>query len=166
MLHVFRSLPVARETCRPEALPASSEPYRHDTVTLGWEERLKTRARRQSDGGFEFGTALQRGVTLRAGDCFVFDADRIRVEVVEAAEPVFVIEPASAEEWGLFAYFIGNSHQPMMLAGSAIVCPDVPGMDQVLGYHEIPYSRDRRAFTPISFAGDAAHASHRHAPLG
>ena len=34
----------------------------------------------------------------------------------------------------------------------AIVCPDVPGMEQVLTYHVIPFTREQRAFTPVSQA--------------
>ena len=164
MLHVFKSLPVAREVCRADALPAAASSYRRDTITLGWEERLKTRARRRSDAGLEFGTALPRGTMLHAGDCLLLNAERIVVEVVEDAEAVFVIRPSSAEQWGVFAYFSGNSHPPMMVAGDAIVCPDVPGMDQVLDYHEIPFTRDRRSFTPVSVLGDAVGARHQHAP--
>jgi urease accessory protein len=161
---VFKSLPVARAVCRVDSLPDAAGSYRRDTITLGWEERLKTRVRRRSDGGFEFGMALPRGTALRAGDCLLLDAEQVAVEVVEDADPVLVIRPASTEQWGLFAYFIGNSHQPMMIAGDVIVCPDVPGMDRVLEYHEIPFSRDRRAFTPVSFMGDAIGPAHQHAP--
>ncbi len=52
------------------------------TSTLGWEERLKVRARRESDTGFEFATALPRGTVLRDGDCFVFDD--LKIVVVRA----------------------------------------------------------------------------------
>src|SRR6185503_16264789 len=121
---------VVRAICRADALPEGTGAYRRDTITLGWEERLKTRGRRRSDGGFEFGTTLARGTTLRDGDAFVLPEEMIVVVVVERPEAVFVIEPRMPAEWGLFAYCIGNSHQPLMFTAGAIVCPDVTGMEQ------------------------------------
>ena len=164
MLQVFRSLPVAREVYPIGSLPAAVSNYPRDTVTLGWEERLKGRARRRSDGGIEFGTALARGLVLQQDDCLLLEDPRAVIVVVEKVEPVFVITPASPEEWARFAYFIGNSHQPMMVDGGAIVCPDVLGMTQVLDYHEIPYAAAVRAFTPITMNGEAFTAEHLHRP--
>jgi urease accessory protein len=105
----------------------------------------------------EFGTTLPRGTVLRGGDCLVVDQDRLIVTVVTLDEPVFVITPVSAAEWGLFGYHIGNSHQPLMFTDREIVCPDVPGMEQVLGYHRIPYTREMRAFAPVTQAPTHQH---------
>jgi urease accessory protein len=159
MLSVFKSLPVAHGVCPADGVPARAREFQQDSVTLGWEARLKARARRRSDGGVEFGTALPRGTVLRDGDCLVLDDLATVVRVVALEEPVFVIRPRSVSEWGLFAYHIGNSHQPLMIADDAIVCPDVPGMEQLLAYHGIGYSRATRAFTPLGHA-----AGHYHQP--
>ncbi len=157
MIQVFRSLPVAHSVHRVDDLPASVSKHRCESVSLGWEERLKVRARRVSDAGFEFATALDRGHVLRAGDCFVFDHPPLVIRVVERPEPVLAIRPQTPREWASFGYHIGNSHQPMMVADSEIVCADVPGMEQILRYHAIPFVREHRAFTPI---GQLPH--HRH----
>jgi urease accessory protein len=154
---VFNFLPVAKDVHRLDALPGTAGGYRHDTVTLGWEDRVKARARRTSDLGFEFATTLPRGTVLREGDCFAFDVPPVVVSVVERAEPVFVIRPETPGDWALFAYHIGNSHQPLMLADDAIVCAEVPGMEQVLLYHSIPFSREVRPFTPIGQIPDHQH---------
>jgi urease accessory protein len=156
VLEVFRSLPIVRDVHHDE-LPPAARHYRRDTITLGWEERLKARGRRTTDAGAEFATALPRGTILRGGDRLVLEAAATVVEVIERSEAVLVIEPASPEEWGLFAYHIGNSHQPMMICDRRIVCPDVPGMQQVLEYYDILFSRALRPFTPL-----AAVPDHRH----
>ena len=153
---LFRTFPVVESTCRREALAPVARGYARDTITLGWEERLKVRGRRRSDAGVEFGTALPRGTVLRAGDCFVFDDERLTIEVVEQPEAVFVIEPASCSEWSLFAYHIGNGHQPLMITERALVCPDVPGAELLLQYHRIPYTRAELGFTPTTAFGHAA----------
>ena len=158
MLKVFRSLAVVHDVHREDALRVSARSYARDTITLGWEERLKGRGRRVSDGGVEFGTALPRGAVLRQGDCFILDESATVVVVIERPEPVFVVEPRTAAEWGLFAYHIGNSHQPVMIVEDAIVGPDLPGMQQVLEHHAIAFSRDTRPFTPVDLLG----AGHRH----
>lgn len=158
VFQAFRSLPVAREIHRADSLPERSRPYARDTITLGWEERLKARARRLSDGGSEFGAALARGTTLREGDCFVLDQLQIVVTVVERADAVFVIAPRSPEEWGRYAYQIGNNHLPLMIEDGLLVCPDVPGMEQVLALHGIEFSRASRPFTPLAGLPDHRHA--------
>ena len=155
---LFKSLPVARGVFREEDVPPLARGYARDAITLGWEDRLKARGRRRSDTGFEFGLTLARGTILREGDCFVLDDARVVVVVAERAEPVFVIKPASPEEWGLFAYHIGNNHQPMMIADGGIVCPDGPGMLQVLDQHGMPFSRAMRPFTPVGAVPDHRHA--------
>src|SRR5262245_17626043 len=157
VLQLFKSLPVAREIVRGGALPPHAREYRRETITLGWEERLKVRSRRASDGGLEFGTALPRGTVLRAGDCIVLDDAKVIVAVVERLEPVLVVEPATPHEWGTFAYHIGNNHQPMMVSGRALVCPDVPGVQQLLEQHGITFSRAMLPFTPVGFVPDHRH---------
>lgn len=154
---MFTSLPVAKEIYRPDALPGTVVRYPRDTVTLGWEDRLKARARRQSDRGFEFATTLARGTVLRQGDCFIFDVPPLIVGVIERAEPVLVIRPEGRDAWALFAYHIGNSHQPMMIADDGIVCADSPGMEQVLRYHGIVFSREVRSFTPVGQIPEHQH---------
>jgi urease accessory protein len=138
-------------------LPETARAYRRDTVTLGWEDRTHVHGRRRTDGGVEFATSLPRGSVLRAGDCFVLDQERLVVAVVERAEPVFVIEPGSAPEWALFAYHIGNRHQPVMITDRWLVCPDVPGVEQLLQQHHMSYARATLPFTPA-----ATVAGHQH----
>lgn len=157
ILQVLKPLPIVRGVHREAELPDAARGYERDTITLGWEERLKARGRRISDAGLEFGTALPRGTILRTGDCFVLDGARMVVAIVERPEPVLVIQPGSSREWGLFAYHIGNSHQPVMVSEAEIVCPDLPGMRQVLELHGIRFSRVMRPFTPVSAVPDHRH---------
>lgn len=155
---MFRSIPIARMCYQASAVPPAAASYTHDSITLGWEDRLKARGRRRSDSGFEFATALPRGTVLAAGDRLVLDEAARVVEVRELAEDVLVVTPASPQEWGLFAYHIGNSHQPLMMTATAIVCAELPGMVQVLEFHGIPFVRERRPFTPVGLIPDHQHA--------
>jgi urease accessory protein len=148
---------VVERVFKASELPDTCRDYSRDTVTLGWEDRTHGHGRRRTDGGVEFGASLPRGTVLREGDCLVLEAERLVVTVVERAEPVFVVEPRSAPEWGLFAYHIGNRHQPVMVTDRALVCPDVPGVELLLQQHHMPYRRATLPFTPA-----ASVATHQH----
>jgi len=138
-------------------LPERCRMYARDTMTLGWEDRVQAHGRRVSDGGLELALSLPRGTVLRAGDCLVVDTGRVVVCVVEKPEPVFVIEPGAASDWGLYGYHIGNRHQPVMITSQAIVCPDLPGVEQLLVQQHIPFRRALLPFTPAT-----AVAGHHH----
>lgn len=148
---------VVERIYREPELPGGARSYDRDTITLGWEERTHAHGRRRTDGGVEFGTSLPRATVLHAGDCLLLGRERLVVSVIERAEPVFVIEPRSATEWALFAYHIGNRHQPIMITERSLVCPDVPGVEQLLQQHHMPYVRSTLPFTPA-----AAVAGHQH----
>jgi urease accessory protein len=148
---------IVERVYREPELPASCAAFARDTVTLGWEDRTHVHGRRRTDGGVAFGTSLARGTVLRAGDCLVLDDERLVIAVVEREEPVFVVEPQTAPEWALFAYHIGNRHQPVMITDRALVCPDVPGVEPLLRQHHMPYTRATLPFTPATTA-----AGHHH----
>ena len=148
---------VVERVYRESELPDASRAYLRDTITLGWEDRTHAHGRRRTDGGVEFGASLPRGTVLRRGDCLLLDPDRRVVFVVERPETVLVVTPRTPAEWALFAYHIGNRHQPLMITDQAIVCPEVPGVEQLLQQHRMPYRRDTRPFTPA-----AAVAGHSH----
>ena len=148
---------VVERIFKASELPDAARTFARDTVTLGWEDRTHVHGRRCTDGGVEFGTTLPRGSVLRGGDCFVLGEERLVVAIVERAEPVFVIEPRTAAEWALFAYHIGNRHQPVMITDRSLVCPDVPGVELLLQQHHMPYARATLPFTPA-----ATVAGHQH----
>lgn len=149
---LFRTVPVADAVFRIDRLPAGLIDHPRDSVTLGWEERFKARARRRTDAGVEFGTALPRGTVLRAGDCLALEHPPLVIVIHEQPEAVLVVRPSSPAEFALWGYHIGNSHQPIMIGDTELVCADLPGMEQVLTYHSIPFSREMRPFTPVSQA--------------
>ena len=144
---------VIEQALPEDALPATTRDYARDTITLGWEDRLHVRGRRRSDGGIAFGLSLPRGTVLRCGDCLVVDPAKTVVVVVERPEPVFLIEPRTPQEWGLFGYHIGNRHQPLMITDSGIVCPDVAGIEQLLERQRISFVRMTLPFTPATLGG-------------
>jgi urease accessory protein len=135
---------------RKDVLPPTANGYALDTITLGWDDRLRVHGRRRSDSGIAFGLFLPRGTILRGGDCLVLDELQTVVAVIERSEPVFLIEPQTPQEWGLYAYHIGNRHHPLMVTETGIVCPDVAGLEQLLEHERIPFVRTALPFTPAT----------------
>jgi urease accessory protein len=148
---------VVDRTFQDAGLPEAASAFARDTMTLGWEERARAHAPRRSDGGVEFATSLPRGTVLRSGDCLVLEPERLVVAIVERPEPVFVIEPRTGPEWALFAYHIGNRHQPLMVTDHGLVCPEAPGVEQLLQQHQMPYTRATLPFTPASMTSGHHH---------
>jgi len=150
-------LTIIEQTYPEDALTRTTRGYALDTITLGWEDRLRGRGRHRSDRGIVFGLSLPRGTMLRGGDSLVLHEAKTVVIVVERPEPVFLIEPRTPQEWGLFGYHIGNRHLPLMITQSGIVCPDVAGVEPLLHQQRIPYTRTTLPFTPAT-----AVAGHQH----
>ncbi len=141
---------VVEQIHREDALPPMARGYARDTITLRWDDRLRVRGRRRSDGGIAFGLSLPRGTILRGGDCLVLEEVKIVVVVIERPEPVFLIEPRAPQEWALYAYHLGNRHQPLMITERGIVCPDVAGVEQLLEQQRIPFTSTTLSFTPAT----------------
>jgi urease accessory protein len=156
---LFRGLPVAETVYARGHLPGSAGAFPTDAITLGWEDRTKTRARRCTDGGVEFATALRRGTVLRDGDGLVLQSLPLVVFIRERPESVLVARPSNAAEWALWAYHIGNSHQPVMITLDALVCPEIAGAEQMFDHHAIPFVREQMPFTPVT--QDQGHAAER-----
>ncbi len=158
--NVFKSLPVVSAVVRADAMPVEAQAYAWDEIVLDWEQRVRVRARRVTTGGIEFATALPRGTVLREGDCLVLSSLQLNVRVIECPEQVLVVRPRDAAEAAEFSYHIGNSHSPMMIDGGLIICPEMPGMTRLLEYHQIPFERAERPFTPLGQV-----VGHRHGSL-
>ena len=148
---------VVEQLHREDALPLTARGYARDTLTLGWDDRVRVRGQRRSDGGIVFGLSLPRGTIIRGGDCLVLDEAKTVVVVVERPESVFLIEPRTPQEWGLFAHHIGNRHLPLMITDAGIVCPEVPGAEQLLEQQHIPFARATLAFTSATSVANHHH---------
>ena len=131
--------------------------FRIDTITLTWDERRRGHGRRRSDSGLEFAISLPSGTVLKAGDCFVLVPDNAIVAVREAAEPVYVIQPKTPQEWAYYAYQVGNRHQTVMIEESELVFLQNPAVRSLLDQLHVPYTAGQRPFT-----GALGNIGHSH----
>jgi urease accessory protein len=129
-----------------ERLPPETAAYTRDRITLPWEDRRHGHGRRLSDAGTEFGISLPTGTVLRKGDFLVLDPERVVVAVEEIPEPVYVIRPATPQDWAFYAYQIGNRHQPVEIGDVELICPRNAAIRSLFEQLHAPCHEDVRSF--------------------
>ena len=132
----------------PDRLPAGVLEYVRDEVRLAWAARADIRGRHRTEAGVEFGVMLPPATVLADGDGLALDAVKTLVVVRAVEEDVLVATPRSAREGARWAYLVGNSHQPLMVGDAVLVCPATRDAEQVLTFYGVPFTRERRVFTP------------------
>jgi urease accessory protein len=121
--------------------------YRHETLTLTWEQRRQGHGRRTSDTGLEFGISLPSGTVLKGGDCMVLEPERTIVRIQEASEPVYVVRPKTSQEWAYYAYHVGNRHQEVMIGETELIFLQNPAVRSLLEQLHVQFETGQRPFT-------------------
>ena len=136
-----------------ETIQSSSETnalfpsYRHDTLTMTFEDRRQGHGKRRSDGGIEFAISLPSGVVMKGGDCLVLPAEQTVVTVREAPEAVYVVQPKTPQQWAFYAYHVGNRHQQVMIGETELIFLQNPAVRSLLEQLHIHFHTDTRPFT-------------------
>ncbi|HEY4188049.1 MAG TPA: urease accessory protein UreE [Polyangia bacterium] len=87
------------------------------TLSLGFEDRRRSRQLARLDDGREVGLNLPRGTVLRDGDRLSDEAEPSTVVVVRAAaETLSVARSTDAHLLARAAYHLGNRHVPLQVA--------------------------------------------------
>ncbi|HYR43066.1 MAG TPA: urease accessory protein UreE [Terriglobia bacterium] len=131
--------------------------YRHETLTLTWEERRQGHGRRRSDTGLEFAISLPGGTVLKEGDCMILEPERRIVRIREAPEPVYVVRPKSPQDWAYYAYHVGNRHQQVMIGETELIFLQNPAVRSLLEQLHVPFESGERPFTAA-----LANVGHSH----
>jgi len=90
------------------------------TLTIGFEERRRSRWRARLDGGEEVAVMLPNGVVLRDGDGLVDEATGEVVTVRAAAESLSIGRTSDAHLLARAAYHLGNRHIPLQIAPGSV----------------------------------------------
>jgi urease accessory protein len=95
--------------------PGSIEPEQPGRLTLGFEDRRRSRMRLRIDDGREAALLLPRGTILRDGDR-LRDAERGEVVTVRAAQQTLsLVRATEAVTLARAAYHLGNRHVPVQV---------------------------------------------------
>jgi urease accessory protein len=138
---------VVEQICPASALPPEFQQFKHDSITLTWEDRRRGHGKRRSDSGLEFAISLPYGTLLKGRDCFVLVPEKTVVEVREASEAVYVVKPKTPQEWAYYAYHVGNRHQSVMIGESELIFLRSPAVRSLLEQLGVAFAEDSRPFT-------------------
>lgn len=119
-----------------------------DVVTLGWEDRRKSRQRLTTRNGLELALALPTGSILEDGDIIYLDGQRY-VMIEAAREDGLCIYPERPEDYALAAYEIGNRHLPLSIARDSLSTLLEPLIETHLKKQGIRCERRLIPFEPI-----------------
>jgi len=84
------------------------------TITLTLDQRAKSRLRGVLDDGREAGIFLERGETLKDGDCLASE-DGLVVRVIAAAERVSTVTTSDPLLLARACYHLGNRHVALQI---------------------------------------------------
>ena len=127
------------------------------TLTLPWEQRIRSRLRVVLDNGAEAGLFLQRGTTLSDGDLLTGeDGDVVRV--VAADETLSTVIDADALALARACYHLGNRHTPVEITEGRIRYLHDPVLDEMVRGLGLTVRIDRAPFQPEA----GAYGGHHH----
>ncbi|MBF0482725.1 MAG: urease accessory protein UreE [Desulfovibrionaceae bacterium] len=123
-------------------------------LTLGFEERRKSRQKVRLDDGREAALHLPRGTVLRQGDVLEAEGGERVVVRAEAERLSYVLCPDPAALARL-CYHLGNRHHPVQIEGERVFYPAGPVIDAMVA--ELGH-----AVAAVSAAFEPECGAHRH----
>ena len=136
---------------------SGNETRRVEQVSLGWEDRLRSRQRVKSDCGTEIGIALPTGGVLREGDILFEDEEHV-VAVFAIDEDVLALHADSGAELARITYQVGNRHAPVSIGEGRVLTPYDSVIEEYFRKKNVRCERTREPFTHDF----GAFHSHRH----
>ncbi|HVP87965.1 MAG TPA: urease accessory protein UreE [Casimicrobiaceae bacterium] len=137
-------------------------------LPLPFELRQKSRLRTALESGEEVGLFLERGTTLRGGDCLQSDDGRV-VRVVAAPESLMEVTSNDAPSLARAAYHLGNRHTPVQVGDRWLRFAADHVLAEMLQGMGLEVRALSAAFEPEAGAYAAGHQHHsaeaRHAGI-
>jgi urease accessory protein len=137
------------------------------SLSLGFEDRRRSRQLARLDDGREVGLDLPRGTVLRDGDRLGSDAEGVPVVVVRAApETLSVARTSDAHLLARAAYHLGNRHVPLQVTPERLSYQHDHVLDGMVRDLGLTVTTERAPFEPE--AGGYRHdgSERRGAPHG
>ena len=129
------------------------------TLTLSYDQRVKSRQRVTLDNDQDAGLFLPRGLVLQQGDCLQAESGEI-VEVLAAVESVSTLYSDDALLLARACYHLGNRHVPLQIAPKFIRYQHDHVLDDMVHGLGLEVTFEQAPFEPES--GAYAHAAHSH----
>ena len=129
------------------------------TLTLPWEQRVRSRLRVVLDNGEEAGLLLPRGTVLFDGDLLAAD-DGAVVRVRAAAETLSTVISRDPLTMARACYHLGNRHTPLEIAIGRIRYQHDPVLDEMIRGLGLVVRIDMAPFSPEAGAYGGGHHHH------
>lgn len=130
-----------------QRLAASEDTITDLTLCLTAEERVRSRHTFTASNGQQVYLQLPRGTILKDGDRLYSD-DRLVVQVIAKAEPVFTVTAKTALELLQAAYHLGNRHVPVEIATTYLRLSPDPVLRHLLEHRGLQVSEEIQPFHP------------------
>jgi len=127
------------------------------TLTLPWEQRIRSRLRVVLDNGAEAGLFLERGALLGDGDLLASE-DGTVVRVKAAAETLSSVVSDDPLAVARACYHLGNRHTPLEIANGRLRYLHDPVLDEMIRGIGLSVQIDRAPFQPEA----GAYGGHHH----
>lgn len=129
------------------------------TLTLSYDQRVKSRQRVTLDNGQDAGLFLSRGLVLQQGDRLQAESGEI-VEVQAAVESVSTLYSKDALLLARACYHLGNRHVPLQISPRFIRYQHDHVLDDMVRGLGLEVTFEQAAFEPESGAYGSQHHSH------
>ncbi len=141
----------------------TADPAVSRTLTLPFEQRIKSRLRVTLDDGSAAGLFLERGSTLREGDCLASD-DGLAVRIRAAAETVSVVHCNNPLLFARACYHLGNRHVPLQIGDELLCYQHDRVLDDMLRGLGLEVTVEQAPFEPEpgAYSGHGHHHGHAH----
>lgn len=137
-----------------------------DTVTLSWDQRVRSRLRVTLDDGTPAGIFIERGAILRNGVCLIDEEGRA-VRVRAAGETVSTASCKDATLLARACYHLGNRHVPLQISSAWVRYRHDHVLDEMVQSLGLEVACEQAPFEPEAGAyggkGHNHHHDHEHA---
>lgn len=132
-----------------------------DTLTLSWDQRIRSRLRVTLDDGTPAGIFIERGAILRDGT-FLIDEAGCPVRICAAVEAVSTAHTADSTLLARACYHLGNRHVPLQISPHWVRYRHDHVLDEMVESLGLQVQCENAPFEPEAGAYDGKGHHHHH----
>ncbi len=140
------------------------------TLTLGKDQREKSRLKVTLDNGREAGLFFEKGTSFQDGDLIISDDENVLVEIKAADETVSSVYCDDPLQLARACYHLGNRHIPLQISKGILQYQHDHVLDEMVRGLGLEVKTEQAPFEPESGAyavgshsgGGHHHHSHDH----
>jgi len=141
----------------------TSEEAPHTTLTLGKDQREKSRLKVTLGDGQEAGLFFEKGVTFQDGDFIISNDGKMIVEIKAATETLSTVKCDDLLQLARAAYHLGNRHVPLQIELGILRYQHDHVLDDMVRGLGLEVSTEEAPFEPESGAySGGGHHHHSH----